>query len=321
MSCDEPEPRVITKRNALIALTLAMTIGLCWAIPYRPIFVAGEVPAPGPYTLPLAVPGLRLFVFNTGANRMSSLLVGTQRPWRPVPALVISHPQQGLLVFDTGLSDAVARDGEAAMPIPMRWLFESRGRPEHVLDAQMREASLDPARVRWLIVSHLHDDHVGRIGAFPAATAIGGPGSENHADSLGLKGRWREITQQESSRPMPPFDGTLDLFHDGSVVLIRGGGHTREDLMALLSLPEGPVLLAGDAAVHRDWLESDDVQRIAVDPSRAAKLRNQIRAIKAAFPRLVIVFGHDLSDLPPGRSDITLHAPERFAVETWPISP
>jgi glyoxylase-like metal-dependent hydrolase (beta-lactamase superfamily II) len=312
---------MITKRNSTVALVLAAALGLCWFISYRPILVEGIVPAAGPYTLPPAVPGLRLFVFNTGANRMSSLLVGGQRPWRPVPAMVISHPQEGLIVFDTGLSDAVARDGEVAMPIPMRWLFESRGRPEHVLDAQMIEAGVDPARVRWLIVSHLHDDHVGRIGAFPAATVIGGPGSGTHAEQLGLKGRWREITSEETSRPLLPFDGALDLFNDGSLLLIRGGGHAREDLMVLLSLPEGPVVLAGDAAVHRDWVESDDVQRIATDPARAATVRNQIRAIEAAFPRLVILFGHDLSDLPSGRSDITLHAPERFSVESWPISP
>jgi glyoxylase-like metal-dependent hydrolase (beta-lactamase superfamily II) len=312
---------MITKRNAAIALFLVAALGLCWFISYRPTFVEGIVPAAGPYTLPPAVPGLRLFVFNTGANRMSSLLVGGQRPWRPVPAMVISHPQEGLIVFDTGLSDAVARDGEAAMPIPMRWLFESRGRPEHVLDAQMLEAGLDPARVRWLILSHLHDDHIGRIGAFPAATVIGGPGSGTHAEQLGLQERWREITSEETSRPLLPFDGALDLFNDGSLLLIRGGGHAREDLMVLLSLPEGPVLLAGDAAVHRDWIGSDDVQRIAVDPDRAANVRNQIRAIETAFPRLVILFGHDLGDLPSGRSDITLHAPERFSVESWPISP
>lgn len=312
---------MITKRNSAIALVLAAALGLGWFIPYRPTIVDGIIPAPGPYSLPPAVAGLRLFVFNTGANRMSSLLVGEQRPWRPVPAMVISHPQEGLIVFDTGLSDAVARDGEAAMPIPMRWLFESRGRPEQVLDAQMHEAGLDPARVRWLIVSHLHDDHVGRIGAFPAATVIGGPGSGTHAEQLLRKGRWREITSEEMSRPLLPFDGALDLFGDGSLLLIRGGGHAREDLMALVSLPGGPVLLAGDAAVHRDWIESNDVQRIPVDQARAADVRNQIRAIEAAFPRLVILFGHDLGDLPSDRSDITLHAPERFAVESWPISP
>lgn len=309
-----------TRTKAVGALLLATALALAWFVPYRPIVVTGTPAPPGPYALPAPVAGLRLYVFNTGANRMSSLLVGAQRPWRPVPAMAIVHPTEGLVVFDTGLSDAVARDGEAAMPIPMRWLFESRGRPDGVLDAQMRVAGLDPTAVRWVIVSHLHDDHIGRLDAFPAATFIGGPGTAVQAVRFGLQARWREIGVNDAARPMPPFDATLDLFRDGSVVLIRGGGHTAEDLMALVNLPEGPVLLAGDAVVHRDWMDGDDVQRIPVDPARAAAVRNQIRAAVATIPRFSIVFGHDLREVPPGRTDLTRVAPERFDVAAWPIT-
>jgi len=78
---------------------------------------------------------------------------------------------------------------------------------------------------------------------------------------------------------LPPFGASFDLFGDGSVTLVPGGGHTKEDVMVLLALPNGPALLAGDAVVHRDWLNSDDVQRIAVDPDRAAEVRNQVRAL------------------------------------------
>ena len=100
---------------------------------------------------------------------MSPLLVGPSPPWRPAPAFVMELPREGLVVFDCGLSDAVTRDGEAALGIPMRWLFRSRGRPGRTLDAQMREAGMDPARVHWVIVSHLHEDHLGAAPAFVAA--------------------------------------------------------------------------------------------------------------------------------------------------------
>ena len=305
--------------GVLSALVLALGGLVVGFVPYRPIDVTGAAPPPPPYARPVGKPGLRLHVFNTGSNRMSELLVGTARPWRPAPAFVIEHPQHGLVVFDTGLSAAVARDGESALDIPLRWLFESRGRPERTLDAQMREARLDPTSVRTVVISHLHDDHIGDLEAFTNATFIAGPGSAAHAREHGLETRWREV--DFTGGAAPPFDASLDLFGDGSLVLLEGGGHAREDLLMLLALPGGPALLAGDAVVHFDWLASDDVQRIAVDPERAAAVRNQVRAFRAALPDLVLIPGHDLAGLPTSRSDLVLHHPEWFAPEAWPISP
>lgn len=62
--------------------------------------------------------------------------------------------------------------------------------------------------------------------------------------------------------------------------------------MVLLALPSGPALLAGDAVVHLDWLASDDVQRIPVDPARAADVRNEVRALLKDDPQVVLFPGH-----------------------------
>lgn len=201
----------------------------------------------------------------------------------------------------------------------MRWLFESRGRPGRTLDAQMREAGLAPEEVSTVVISHLHDDHIGTTKAFSAAGFVGGQGSRGHLEKL--ESRWREIGANEATAPFAPFDGAFDLFGDGSVELIPASGHTGEDLMVMLALPEGPVLLTGDAIVHADWLASDDVQRVPVDGERAAAVRNQVRALVAESPNVVIFPGHDLSAAPANRADIVLHHPEWFAITEWPVSP
>jgi len=320
-----PSPFSRASRLPFVAggLLAALALAAAVLLPYRPVVVAGAAAPPAPYTLPAAVPGLRLHVFNTGMNRMSALLVGEQRPWRPAPAFVLEHPSRGLLVFDTGLSPEVARDGEAALPIPMRWLFESRGRPGRTLDAQMREAGLDPAKAGTVVLSHLHDDHTGTVGAFAAANFVAGAGTGGPFDRSADRpaSSWREIARADATTALLPFDGGLDLFADGSVMLIPGGGHAREDLMAMVALPGGPVLLAGDAVVHRDWLASDDVQRVAVDGERAAAIRNQVRALLAADPRVVLIPGHDLDGLPSGREDLVLHHAEWFEQGAWPVTP
>jgi N-acyl homoserine lactone hydrolase len=286
--------------------TLLALVGLgALAVPYRPNLVSsGRTPSAAMQVPP--VPGLRLHVFNTGENRMSELLVGRNNPWRPVPAFVIEHPHEGLIVFDTGLSDAVAARGTEALPWPERWLMESHGARAGTLPAQMRGAGLDPEQVRFVIVSHLHEDHIGQLSAFPKATFIAGAGTEELARARGFATRWRTVSFDHSVG-LGPFDGDERLFGDGSVTLLRGGGHAREDLMALLGCEEGPILLTGDAVVHADWLASSDVQRIAVDNRRAAEVREQVRAFERRLPEAIALFGHDIDSRACAREGVTCH--------------
>ncbi|MDB4986574.1 MAG: hypothetical protein JWN04_1752 [Myxococcaceae bacterium] len=292
---DDPSPRGTAWA---IAGLLVLALAVARYLPYRPIIVSGA-PARGmaPEAYERGCAGLRLHVFNTGINRMSPLLVPAPRPWRSVPAFAIEHPRAGVVAYDTGLSAEVARQGEAAFAWPTRWLVESRGDPARLFDVQLRAAGL--SQVRTIVISHHHEDHTGTVEAFPGARVLSG-------DTLPF----------ERAGP-GPFDRSLDLLGDGCVRLIPGGGHTREDVMALLALPEGPVLLAGDAVVHFAWLDSDDVERVASEPARAAAVRNQVRRFLRDVPGAVLFPGHDLTQVPTDRSDVVLHRPEWFAAAAW----
>jgi glyoxylase-like metal-dependent hydrolase (beta-lactamase superfamily II) len=300
------------KLAVLTAFSLISILAtIAWANWYKPIIRVGPRIASANYMLPAPVPGLRLHVINTSMNRMSWFAVGNVRPWRPNPVFVLEHPAQGLIVFDTGFSEQIAERGEFAV----RFVIESIARRDRMIDEQMRGIGLDPSAVKFVIISHLHGDHTGRANAFPNAELVGGPATAAALADLAPSVPHRSIDFR-SGTELPPFDASLDLFGDGSVTLLPGGGHTREDLMAMLALPGGPALLAGDAIVHRDWLDSDDVQRIAVDVDRAAVVRNQVRALVQGLPRLALFPGHDL---PPEiqRDDIVIHAPDWFQLPGW----
>ena len=299
-------------RTAIVLGTAAGVLTL--ALMYRPVLLVGPEPARRSLSVSAGSKGARLHIFNTGNNRMSWLLVGRERPWRPVPAFVLEHPERGLIVFDTGFSDAVAELGAAGLHIPERWVIESRAGASLTLPAQMREAGLEPEAVQLVVISHLHGDHVGQLDAFPNAQMIGGPGSAAFAQEGALADRWREETFESTMR-FGPFEDVVDLIGDQSIVLIRGGGHAPEGLMLMLALDEGPVLLAGDAVVHSDWLGSNDVQRIAVDAERAALVRNQVRAFADTVPDSAVAYGHDLRGIDCARSDIVCHRGEGFRPE------
>ena len=322
--------------GAILAVLILLLVVL---VPYRPILVAGPTIEHTRLSLAAPAPGLRLHIFNTGANRMSSLLVGPDPPWRAAPAFVIEHPGRGLVAFDLGLSDEVAEHGEQAIAPPVGWLMESRGRPGLTLDAQMREAGLSPSDVEYVVLSHLHEDHTGVAEKFARSIFIAGPetrerileGSHSPFQSSALP-EWREVrlVGAESGNQgfqgegkvgrIGPFASAIDLFGDGSILLISGGGgHTSEDLMMLVNLESGPVLLTGDAVVHFDWLGSEDVERIVSDPERAAVVRNQVRSLHDSEAVLIIP-GHDLRSLGPARPDLIHHRPELFELSAWPIA-
>ena len=321
---------------AIIVIMVIAAIGAAAnAIRYHPVIVRGpSIPATlsglGNSRWP-ATAGMRLHVFNTGMNRVSSLLAGADTKWRPAPAFVIEHPTQGLIVFDAGLGPEIAEKGESALPFIVGFLFKTRSRPGLGLAAQMRAAGLDPLAVRFVILSHLHFDHVGDAEAFRNATFVAGAGARaaDHSAQDGFApahtdwipaSRWREIDFAREGKAYATFDRVVDLFGDRSIMLVGGGGHATNDLGALLALPGGPALLAGDIIVHRDWLGSDDVERIAASPSRAAEVRNRVRALLVAEPSTVLLCGHDLRDVPAGRADIALHRSELFLAPAWNVS-
>ena len=324
------------RRKIILAIIAIVAIGaVANAIRYHPVIVRGpNIPATLSELRNSRWPttaGMRLYVFNTGMNRVSGVLAGADTKWRPAPAFVIEHPTQGLIVFDAGLGPEIAAKGESALPFIVGLLFKSRARPALGLAAQMRAAGLDPLAVRFVILSHLHFDHVGDAEEFRNATFFAGAGARAtdrsaqdgfapaHTDWVPAS-RWREIDFARMGKAYATFDRVVDLFGDRSIMLVGGGGHATNDLGALLALPGGPALLAGDIIVHRDWLGSDDVERIAGSPARAAEMRNRVRALLVAEPSMVLLCGHDLQAVPAGRADIVLHRPELFLPSAWNVS-
>ncbi len=325
--------RLRLRRRVPGILVLSCLLGAWTPACYRPKIVAG--PEPPDHLVGVdqgrwpRVEGLRLHVFNTGMNRVSPLLAGDPAPWRPVPAFVIEHPTRGLIVFDCGLGPEIARRGDGALHPITRMLFKTRSLPGRDLPSLMRDAGLDPTKVGTVVLSHLHFDHVGGCDAFRKARFVVGKGEREHAGSR-MNGfepshtdwvdaaAWREI-DFAGGDAYATFDRTVDLFGDRSVVLVAGGGHTPGGIAAIVHLPGGPVLLAGDLAVHFDWLGSDDVQRIAGDPERAADVRNRIRRLLELAPELLVFPGHDMPDVPAARTDIVVHSPESFVPTAWPV--
>lgn len=230
---------------------------------------------------------LKIRVFDLGKAAARGSHVSSMKSWSAhvtldVPLFVIKHPTQGTIVFDSGL------------------------RPEKAADAAARLAAdgIDPARVRWNILSSVHAQPF--VGFANATTVVDRRewAAAKVADSKNALAALEPSLKMQLAdlSPRPPygaFDHALDLFGDGTIYLVDLSGHSPGTLGLWVSLDDGPVLLAGDAS----WV-LDNHQDLALpaeseifDLTRYWRRLYEMKYMQEALPRLVIFPGYDLAPL------------------------
>jgi glyoxylase-like metal-dependent hydrolase (beta-lactamase superfamily II) len=184
---------------------------------------------------------------------------GLQREsfWAPVAVAVIVHPRHGVVLVDTGISREQTRPfryysvREGGLNAGIWRDSENRIAAEGELGVQLARLGITPADVAHVVLTHLHEDHVGEVASFPAATV--------HVSRLEWEDRARVSYQptfagvrrwdhfEFDSGSFGPFAASRDLFGDRSVVLLPTPGHTLGHSVVLIQLEEAAALIAGDA--------------------------------------------------------------------------
>ena len=194
----------------------------------------------------------------------------------PVHAFAVEHAA-GVCLFDTGQTAAATRPGYHQRWHPLLWLARFELEPGDEVAAQ-----IDPRSVRWVVLSHLHTDHVGGLEAFAHADVL-----VSHVEwerAQGWRGRLRGYIPQHwpeglvptlvdfDGAPVGPFRGTHDVAGDGALILCPTPGHTPGHLSLVV---DRAVLLGGDLAHTSEELR-------IVEPELAAWCeREQIRVLLA----------------------------------------
>jgi N-acyl homoserine lactone hydrolase len=153
-------------------------------------------------------------------------------------------------------------------------------------------------------ISHYHFDHTGQAATFPHARLLIGRGDVEllrrtpSVDEDSARGLAPWLT---GGSRLEPLDSDLDVFGDGSVVMLDLPGHTPGHYGLLVRLASGPVLLSGDT-----WHFAEQVQRHGVPPfnsNRAESLASMDRLERLArnlHARLIIQHEPaDVAKLPP----------------------
>jgi N-acyl homoserine lactone hydrolase len=151
---------------------------------------------------------------------------------------LIKH-SQGWLLWDTGVTDAIAAMPDGQKPADARATHWKRPK---TLASQLEQLGVKPADIKYVAVSHTHPDHIGNITMFPNSIVLVQKAEYDWPSPFG-----RTLQAGASAK----LEGDHDVFGAGSVTLIATPGHTPGHQSLLVNLPKTGALLRATPSISR----------------------------------------------------------------------
>lgn len=202
----------------------------------------------------------------------------------PMPSFLIEH-SRGLVLFDTGIAPEAIVDPVAVYGQELADGLGIGGSPDQAVDKQVQALGYRLEDVTHVIASHFHFDHAGGTHLFPHAKHYAGLGELAFAHYPAPIGAFCYMPDQlERTRGFDwrEVPGDLDLFGDGSLVLLSMPGHTPGELSLKVRLANRTFLLTGDAVHLRQALELEYHFPIDWDTRVAVQSLQRIKRIAEA---------------------------------------
>jgi glyoxylase-like metal-dependent hydrolase (beta-lactamase superfamily II) len=239
----------------------------------------------------------------------------------PALAFMLRHPEQGRLLFDTGYSEHFL---DATRHFPER-LYRAVT-PVHLaadepLRSQLQRDGVAPGDIAYIMLSHLHGDHIGGLRDFPAAALIC---SRVAWDDMRTRSRLGALKRGLLPQLLPDdfldrvswiedaplrdlpvaladFGRGHDLFGDGSLVAISLPGHAAGHYGLLFVDPQNtPIFLVADAV----W-SSQAIREGVPPPAVVTALLGNTQIYRDTLRRL-----HELADATPSIRILPSHCSE-----------
>jgi N-acyl homoserine lactone hydrolase len=224
---------------------------------------------------------------------------------------LIEHATSGLILVDAGINWEQANQHNQYYkgPLPHLLLDEDEYQLTHEqeLGAQVQCLGYRCEDIHTVILTHIHEDHVGGLPAVPEAKLVVSQ-VEWHARALGPffpVAKSPTIVERQtqmisfSSGPFYNFESNQGLLGDGSILLLPTPGHSPGHLSVLVQMEGYQLLMTGDTMYTLRHLAVDQVRAIMLgkkaQEQQIASIR-QIQQLRQVMPSLLIAPMHDHTD-------------------------
>ena len=230
-------------------------------------------------------------------------------------SILVRHPAGDLLI-DTGNSshfDDEIRSYPFRTWLKLRFLA-GQLKPDVPLSEMLRRVKEDPAKLRWVILSHAHLDHSGGLMDLPRLPVLLLQEELQFAADPSVQAKGYVIaayvqkfpepdapTLRLQPQPYETFDESADLYKDGSVVVVPLRGHTPGSVGVFVNLtPNRRLFYVGDAVDdERGFEERVGKSSILRDSDNDEALANRVVArlndLHEKLPELAIIPAHGRS--------------------------
>ena len=233
--------------------------------------------------------------------------------WVPIHAYLLEHPREGLVLLDAGIcSDQAHRHSQYYRGI-LRVILdddEYAQEPNETLSEQLKRLGYSHDDVRTVILTHLHEDHVGGLRDLPRAKVVLSQAEWDarytkmfgfipmfYEPSYAMVERWERVRFESGA--FHTFARSQDLFADGTVRLLPTPGHTPGHLCAMVDMGGYQLLVTGDCLYTLRHLATRQVQAFRLNDccgDEQVDSIGRIAGLQKALPDLHLLVGHDHTD-------------------------
>lgn len=216
----------------------------------------------------------------------------------PIWCFLIEHPE-GLILIDTG----IPQNANQPVWFPPHMRLTQGAAPFQIASAQeeigtqLQAKGFSPKDVRWVILTHLHQDHEGGLHHFPKAQFI--VSRAEWAAAQGWQGRMKGYLNQrwfagfqprliDFDQAHPSFGAYHPLTQAKDVQLVPTFGHSEGHLSVILETPQMSWFFAGDASYSQQLLLEDALDGVSPNARAVHQTHQRIRHYAQQHPTVYL---------------------------------